>query len=97
MNDKQFVEAARKLAERMMSEGGTTAAERAAYGFRLTTARVPTAAESAVLAGTILPSGLFLSDTPDSAITVGDVKASGSSRKTWCCARGTAMKGTSGP
>ncbi|MFO0872166.1 MAG: DUF1553 domain-containing protein [Pirellulales bacterium] len=50
MNDKQFVEAARKLAERMMSEGGTTAAERATYGFRLTTSRVPTAAESAVLA-----------------------------------------------
>jgi len=34
----------------MMSEGGTTAAERATYGFRLTTSRVPTAAESAVLA-----------------------------------------------
>lgn len=35
--------------------------------------------DSDVLTGTILPSGLFLSDTPDSAITVGDVKASGSS------------------
>lgn len=49
MNDKQFVEAARKLAERMIAEGGPTFAERATLGFRLTTARTPTAAESAVL------------------------------------------------
>ncbi len=39
MNDVQFFEAARKLAERMMLEGGSTVKERAAYGFRLATAR----------------------------------------------------------
>jgi hypothetical protein len=49
MNDKQFVEAARKLAERMMTDGGPTFGERAAYGFRLTTSRTPTAGEAAVL------------------------------------------------
>jgi len=49
LNDKQFVEAARKLAERMMSDGGATFEQRATYGFRLTTARVPTTDELAVL------------------------------------------------
>ncbi len=49
MNDKQFVEAARKMAERLFREGGDSFDSRAAYGFRLATGRVPTAAESAVL------------------------------------------------
>ena len=50
LNDKQFVESARKLAERMMLEGGATPAERISYAFRLTTARRPEADEVAVLA-----------------------------------------------
>ncbi|MFO0904384.1 MAG: PSD1 and planctomycete cytochrome C domain-containing protein [Pirellulales bacterium] len=49
MNDKQFVEAARKLAERMMTDGGASFGERAAFGFRLATSRTPTAGEAAVL------------------------------------------------
>lgn len=49
MNDKQFVEAARKMAERLFREGGDNFDSRAAYGFRLATGRIPTAAESAVL------------------------------------------------
>src|SRR5258707_1063714 len=49
MNDKQYVEAARKLAERGMTEGDASPAERAAYGFRLVTSRQPTAHQSAVL------------------------------------------------
>jgi len=49
LNDKQFVEAARKLAERMMTEGGGTFEQRAAHGFRLAVARVPTTDEMAVL------------------------------------------------
>jgi hypothetical protein len=41
MNDEQFVEAARHLARRMMTEGGKTPQERLIRGFRLTTARPP--------------------------------------------------------
>jgi hypothetical protein len=39
MNDVQFVEAARRFAERIMREGGTTASQRAAYAMRLATGR----------------------------------------------------------
>jgi hypothetical protein len=49
MNDKQYVEASRALAQRMMTEGGATPEERLAFGFRLLTARRPTADEIAVL------------------------------------------------
>jgi hypothetical protein len=49
LNDKQYVEAARKLAERMMLEGGAAPGERAAFAFRVATSRRPTAGESAVL------------------------------------------------
>ncbi len=45
MNDEQYVEAARHLAERMMREGGATPADRIALGFRLATSRQPTADE----------------------------------------------------
>jgi hypothetical protein len=51
MNDVQFVEAARRLAQRMMHEGGAEAGERAAYGFRLATARRPAERELAALFG----------------------------------------------
>jgi hypothetical protein len=45
MNDEQYVEAARHLAERMMREGGQAPAERIALGFRLATSRQPSADE----------------------------------------------------
>jgi hypothetical protein len=45
MNEVSYVEAARKLAERMMKEGGATEGERIQYGFRLVMARVPSVAE----------------------------------------------------
>lgn len=53
MNDKQYVEAARRLAERMLTEGGSTPETRLTYGFRLTTARTPTAKEMEVLQRTL--------------------------------------------
>jgi mono/diheme cytochrome c family protein len=49
MNETQFVEASRALAERGMKEGGAKAEERLAYVFRLATARQPDAKELAEL------------------------------------------------
>jgi hypothetical protein len=41
LNDPVYVEASQALARRMAREGGSTAAERASYGFRLCVARPP--------------------------------------------------------
>ena len=49
MNDPTYVEAARFLAARMLTEGGKTATARINYAFRLATGRVPDPQERAVL------------------------------------------------
>ena len=49
LNDTTFVEAARALAQRMVTEAGHTAEERIRYGFRLATARWPSATELSIL------------------------------------------------
>ncbi len=49
LNDVQFFEAARGLAQRTMIEAGANVQDRAAYAFRLVTARPPTEEELAVL------------------------------------------------
>ena len=49
MNDIAYVEAARVFAQRVMKQGGATPPERLAYAFRMATARMPKAAESAIL------------------------------------------------
>lgn len=49
MNDVTYVEAARVLAERLMTQGGTTLEERIELAFRLATARQPTEAERKIL------------------------------------------------
>jgi hypothetical protein len=49
LNDVVYVEAARKLGERMIREGGSTPTDRLAYGFRLATSRRPEARELASL------------------------------------------------
>jgi hypothetical protein len=41
LNDPQFTEAARNLAQRMIKEGGQTAQDRVTYGYRLVAARQP--------------------------------------------------------
>ncbi|MFN0166564.1 MAG: DUF1553 domain-containing protein [Bryobacteraceae bacterium] len=53
MNDVTYVEAARKLAERMLLEGGASPAERIDYGFRLALARPATEPERRI-AGRVL-------------------------------------------
>ncbi len=49
MNEVTFVEAARKVAERMMAEGGATPAARIAYGYSLLLARAPDARRAEIL------------------------------------------------
>ena len=49
MNDPTYMEASRKLAERMLKEAGPEQADRVALGFRLVLARRPTEQESRVL------------------------------------------------
>jgi hypothetical protein len=53
MNDVTFLEAARKMAERMMREGGSTPSERIGYGFELATARRPDNRELEILTGSL--------------------------------------------
>src|SRR5438105_4174207 len=53
MNDVQHFEAARKLAERILVEGGKTPAERIRFGYRVVLAREPDADELDVV-GTAL-------------------------------------------
>jgi hypothetical protein len=45
LNDVTYVEAARKFAERMLTEGGSSAEARLTFAFRLATGRSPAAAE----------------------------------------------------
>jgi hypothetical protein len=49
MNDITFVEAARNFGQRLMKQGGKTPEQRLALGFRMVTARHPTAVEHSVL------------------------------------------------
>jgi hypothetical protein len=49
MNDVTYVEAARALAQRMLSEGGSSGEQRLTYAFRRATARHPSSAELLVL------------------------------------------------
>ena len=49
LNDPTYVEAARKFAERIMTEGGAETAERVVWAFKQAVSRVPTEEESRVL------------------------------------------------
>lgn len=65
MNDKQYIDAGKKLAERMMQEGGATPEDRLVYGFRLMVARRPTEKELSALRRTYdKQAALFAADQP---------------------------------
>jgi len=49
LNEVTFVESARRLAERILTEGGTGNADRMTFGFRLVTARKPSPDELQIL------------------------------------------------
>jgi hypothetical protein len=49
LNDETFVEAARRLAERMLHDGGAEPSQRIAHGFRIATSREPRNSELSVL------------------------------------------------
>ena len=49
LNDTTYVEAARKLAERMINDGGDTSTARVTHGFRLATGRFPSSRELSIL------------------------------------------------
>ena len=53
MNDETYLEASRRLAERILEEGGSTPLARVAYGFRLVTARWPGPSEQTALFQTL--------------------------------------------
>ncbi len=67
LNEVTYVEAARKLAERMLIEGGTTSQSRIAYGFRLVAARSPRPEEVNVLADGLASDLTRFQHNPDAA------------------------------
>lgn len=77
MNDVTYVEAARSFAERMLTKGGTDAASRAAYGFRVVTSRLPNAVELKILTNGLARHLKTFHASPEEAkalITVGESK-----------------------
>lgn len=77
LNDPQFVEAARMLAERMMKEAGTDPLGRICYAFQLATARRPAGEECTILMNTFTKQLESFRAKPDAALdllSVGEAK-----------------------
>lgn len=77
LNDVQFVEAARCLAERMLREGGRTRRTQVAWAFRTVTGRRPSTAESGILEQLFTEQrSIYLSDPPaaERLLAIGDSK-----------------------
>jgi hypothetical protein len=75
LHDPQFVEAARHLAGRMLTEAGPTNHERIVYGFRICQSRPPTEPELAVLSELVEKRIAQYRADPDAArqlVSVGD-------------------------
>ena len=80
LNEITYVEAARKLAERMITEGGATADSRLALGFRLVTARTPTKEELSILTAGLAQDLAHFKKTPAEAAKLlgfGEAKPAG--------------------
>ncbi len=78
LNEVTYVEAARKLAERMLTQG-TTDAERLSYGFQIATARKPTVEELAILTEGLKLDRERFTKNPDAAnklLAIGDTVVS---------------------
>lgn len=77
MNDMQYVEASRNLAQRMLTEGGATPESRLDFAFRLATARHPSANEAAVLTKVLTKQLEIFKANPEGAkqlLAVGEAK-----------------------
>ena len=68
MNDVTFLEASRKLAERLVREGGSTPAERIDFAYRLVLARSAKPAEKRILAGVLEDYEKKYRAAPDAAV-----------------------------
>jgi hypothetical protein len=68
MNDVTYVEAARMLAERMLTEGGARAEERVAWAFRSATSRRPGEKELQVLVNNLIAQREYFSNHPKEAV-----------------------------
>jgi mono/diheme cytochrome c family protein len=77
MNDMQYVEASRQLAERMLTQGGATPESRLNFAFRLATARHPNKREAGVLSRVLTKQLEIFKGNPESAkqlLAVGQAK-----------------------
>ncbi|HQR32054.1 MAG TPA: DUF1549 domain-containing protein [Blastocatellia bacterium] len=75
MNDVTYIEAARLLAERMLTEGGSTPEQRLAWAFRRVTSRQPSDAEVSALARNVKSQLEFFTRHPqeaDKLLSVGE-------------------------
>ena len=73
LNDPQFVEAARHIAERAFREGETTMPDRYAYAFRLVAGRYPTDRELQIMERLYSEQYAIFSDNAEQAISLLDV------------------------
>ncbi|MGB0582235.1 MAG: DUF1553 domain-containing protein, partial [Limisphaerales bacterium] len=77
LNDPQFVEAARAMAERLIKDGGDSFEERINLAYRLTTARKPNSREVAIMSDTLDEQREVFKNDPDGAkkfLEVGESK-----------------------
>ena len=84
MNDPQYVEAARKFGERILTEGGSTVRSKVEFAFRTVTGRLPSSAENSVLVSAYRDYRALYSEDSESAqklISVGDHQQPGSSHE----------------